>query len=267
MIATGTFGDHLKREREMRGVSLDEISAATRIGTRFLEALENEQWERLPGGVFNRGFVRAISRFLGLDEENMVAEYSLATNDAPSVAVWADTTARRSRIFSLILLVLAVLFVIAALGAGGWYGWRRYSAHRESLRVRPQTAASQTQAVPTNAPPVPGNPTPAPDGARPESLSSAPVPEPAKLELTISAGKNATLSIVADGKTLFEGRISAGETKRFEAREQFEVSTNHSGALLLELNGQTLAPLGPPGQPGHAALSRKDLKRPSGGPD
>src|ERR1700689_5542622 len=74
------FGEHLKREREMRGVTLDEICAATRIGTRFLRALENEDWAQLPGGVFNRGFVRAEARFLGLDEEGMVAECVLAMN-------------------------------------------------------------------------------------------------------------------------------------------------------------------------------------------
>ena len=60
----------------MRGVSLEEISAATRIAPRFLEALENEQWEQLPGGVFNRGFIRSTARYLGLNEDNLVAEYA-----------------------------------------------------------------------------------------------------------------------------------------------------------------------------------------------
>jgi len=60
------FGEHLRREREMRGVSLEEIAGATRISTRFLDALEKEAWDRLPGGVFNRGFVRTVARFLGL---------------------------------------------------------------------------------------------------------------------------------------------------------------------------------------------------------
>ena len=68
-MTKGTFGETLKREREMRGVTLDEIAAATRIATRFLKAMENEEWDKLPGGVFNRGFVRAVARFLGLDEE------------------------------------------------------------------------------------------------------------------------------------------------------------------------------------------------------
>src|SRR3990172_2678011 len=72
------FGEHLRREREMRGVSLEEIAGATRISTRFLDALEKEAWDRLPGGVFNRGFVRTVARFLGLEEENLLAEYTLA---------------------------------------------------------------------------------------------------------------------------------------------------------------------------------------------
>ena len=87
----GAFGERLKREREMRGVGLEEISAATRISTRFLAALENERWHELPGGVFNRGFIRAVARFLGLDEEAIIAEYSLVTQDAPRMAVWADS--------------------------------------------------------------------------------------------------------------------------------------------------------------------------------
>ena len=84
-MTKGTFGENLKREREMRGVSLDEISAATRIATRFLQAIENEQWDQLPGGVFNRGFVRAVAHYLGLDEESIVAEYVLAAGDRQSV--------------------------------------------------------------------------------------------------------------------------------------------------------------------------------------
>jgi cytoskeletal protein RodZ len=75
-MSSTPFGEHLRRERELRGVSLEEIAAATRISTRFLEALENEQWDRLPGGAFNRGFIRSIARFLGIDEDGLVSEYA-----------------------------------------------------------------------------------------------------------------------------------------------------------------------------------------------
>src|ERR1700724_4667828 len=77
-MAKGSFGELLKREREMREVSLNDVTVATRIAPRFLEAMENEDWEKLPGGVFNRGFVRSVARYLGLDEEGLLAEYDMA---------------------------------------------------------------------------------------------------------------------------------------------------------------------------------------------
>ena len=83
-MAKGTFGERLKRERELREVPLNEIASATRIAPKFLEALENEQWEKLPGGVFGRGFVRTIARYLGLSEENLLSEYDMARGEVSS---------------------------------------------------------------------------------------------------------------------------------------------------------------------------------------
>src|ERR1700688_612145 len=133
-VATGTFGDHLKREREMRGVSLDEISAATRIATRFLTAIENEQWDQLPGGVFNRGFVRAVARYLGLDEENIVAEYTLAVGDRPSVPVWTGSPPAVTPDHPWLAWIIATLLICALL-AGGWYGTQRFLAWRAAKRA------------------------------------------------------------------------------------------------------------------------------------
>jgi cytoskeletal protein RodZ len=94
-MANSAFGEHLRREREVRGISVDEVSAATRISVRFLEAIEAGRWDQLPGGVFNRGFIRAVARFLGLDEENLIAEYCLETKNAPSISL-VDKTPRTS---------------------------------------------------------------------------------------------------------------------------------------------------------------------------
>lgn len=130
-MSKGTFGDCLKREREMREVSLKEICSATRIATRFLAAMENEEWEKLPGGVFNRGFVRAVARYLGLDEETMLAEYDLAhSHHGTSVPLQAPLSIPRS--FPKWLPVALVL-LLAGLIAAGFYAWRAFVSHRSAM--------------------------------------------------------------------------------------------------------------------------------------
>jgi cytoskeletal protein RodZ len=131
-MAKGNFGERLKREREMREVTLNEVTVATRIGPRFLDALENEQWEKLPGGVFNRGFVRSVARYLGLDEESLLAEYDLARSqqeEAPA-HVRHENRIPSTPKWVVLLFVLGVLLIGTGLVAAGIYGWHRYVAHR-----------------------------------------------------------------------------------------------------------------------------------------
>ncbi len=108
----------------MRGVSLEEISVATRIAPRFLEALENEQWEQLPGGVFNRGFIRSVARYLGLDEDNLVAEYALQTKGRPEPGVVAEPPDEPDRLWARVsvLVVLAILIIAAGWAAIHYLG-------------------------------------------------------------------------------------------------------------------------------------------------
>ncbi len=249
MTAT-PFGEHLKREREMRGVSLEEISAATRISTRFLEALENERWEQLPGGIFNRGFIRAEAHFLGLDEESLVAEYALATDDKPSVAIWAAGPApTRTWLIVLLAAILAVILV-----GGGWLAYRYYGPRLKTWR----THADKLPALPAPAPPVAAGSTAATTVTAPsDSLATSNAP----LDLKVDAGKPSQVKVVADGKVAFDGKLAPGESRRFQARVNFEISSSEASALLLELNGQIQPPLGPPGQSGSVTLSREDLKK------
>jgi cytoskeleton protein RodZ len=136
------FGEHLRREREMRGISLDEICSATRIGTRFLIALENEQWDQLPGGVFNRGFVRNVAHHLGLDEESLLAEYMLATGDraTASAAVVRQSAMPEPR--GQWLTWVLILIVLGGLVFGGVYGWRKFAAHRRNAHPAAAPAAN-----------------------------------------------------------------------------------------------------------------------------
>src|SRR5437588_5790016 len=76
---TGAFGERMRREREMRGIKLEEIAESTKIGKRNLQALEEEHFDQLPGGIFNKGFVRAYAKYLGLDEEQAVNDFLAAS--------------------------------------------------------------------------------------------------------------------------------------------------------------------------------------------
>lgn len=133
-MSKDSFGETLKREREMRGVTLDEISLATRIATRFLKAIEEERWDDLPGGVFNRGFVRAMARYIGLDEENTVAEYVLAIGDratAPVVIPSPPVVTPERPWLAWILVAVVVASIVVAC----WIGVRRFMMWRASRQT------------------------------------------------------------------------------------------------------------------------------------
>ncbi|MGC1483025.1 MAG: RodZ domain-containing protein [Candidatus Acidiferrum sp.] len=257
-MARGNFGERLKREREMREVSLKEVTTATRIGSRFLDALENEEWEKLPGGIFNRGFVRAIARYLGLDEENLLAEYDLAhggqslpvpqpyENKIPRPPVWVP-----------IIAVLALLAVLGGLIAGGIYGWRRFSAHRaakpsSTSLLPPQMRVGVAPATPSG-------------GVDPAMIAIAPASMSLPLDLAVSTSAATRMRIIADGALLLDAELPAGETRHFSAKEQFEVTAADSSVVLLELNGRAMPPVGTPGASGTIVLSQKDLRQASGG--
>lgn len=271
-MSKGTFGDCLKREREMREVSLEEICAATRIGTRFLDAMENEEWEKLPGGVFNRGFVRAVARYLGLDEETMLAEYDLAhLHHGSPVVVQSPQSIPRS--FPKWLPVALVL-LLAGLIFAGWYARRlivsrHATASDSTLASRPHTISRVTLAPPVISPEIGETlaSRPAPANSSSGNLASRSTASEAWLQLFIAAEKNTQLQVVGDGKTLFDTTIKAGENRHFQARDEFYVSAGDSDGVLLELNGQTIAPLGTPGSPGKILLTRKDLKKAKSGSD
>ena len=91
-----TFGAQLKQERERQGVTLEEISLSTKIGTRMLRALEEEHFDQLPGGIFNKGFIRAYARCLGMDEDQAVADYLAATGATPLAKKFEIAFARHS---------------------------------------------------------------------------------------------------------------------------------------------------------------------------
>jgi cytoskeleton protein RodZ len=71
----GEFGDKFRKAREAKDISLDDVSNVTKISSRMLQAIEQEKFDLLPGGVFNKGFIRAYAKHLGLNDEEAVTDY------------------------------------------------------------------------------------------------------------------------------------------------------------------------------------------------
>lgn len=287
-----TFGESLKREREMRGVTLEEVSAATRIATRFLKAIEDEKWDQLPGGVFNRGFVRAVARYLGLDEENIVAEYTLAVGDRQTVPVWTGRPPAVTPDQPWLAWIIAAIIVIA-LGVGGWFGARQIIQRRAQKKnssslldaasssagssvasaLTPRSVLADPSIPPSAVTPVsnvvpvsaaatarggdPPNPAPA---AAPAATSSAD-----HFELKVVTSKRTKVVVVADQDVVFDGTMKANQNHFFDATDHFQVSAKDAGVVHIELNGKTLDPIGPAGQEGKITLTREGSKIAAGG--
>jgi cytoskeletal protein RodZ len=263
-MSSTAFGEHLKREREMRGVSLEEIAAATRINTRFLEAIENERWDQLPGGVFNRGFIRSVARYLGMDEDALVAEYDLDAKDNGNAAANARPvsslpTQEMPRNWRPAVVAIVILALLIAAGIFAYVRYRRkifmgfhHGAAALVAQIHHMEAGRHT-VTPTADSRTANSP------LDPSPVSAARDTADHPLTLKLEAGKPASVKVLADGSVVFDGPVRANDVKQFQARNQFQVSSSESSALLLELNGQTVPPIGTPGQPGSVTLTRSDL--------
>ena len=244
-MARGNFGERLKREREMREVSMDELTKATRISARFIEALENEDWARLPGGVFGHGFVRTIARYLGLSEESLLGEYDLARSEkSPAPAPKPEQRIPLPPMWLSGLAVFLLLIMFVALFYAGRSAWRHYAAYRATKKSADTSLAMHPQSQTGSTSP----------GSAEQSSSAAP------LDLSVSTSAATRVRILADNKLLLDAELPAGENRHFSANQQFEVSAGDSSAVLLELNGKAMPPLGAPGASGTMVLSPKDLR-------
>jgi cytoskeleton protein RodZ len=154
-----SFGEKLKQEREKRKISLEQISSSTKIGTRMLQALEEDKFNQLPGGIFNKGFVRAYSRCIGLDEDQTVAEYLQASGDAPppKTEIGGHEDGERENEQNIRRLeaisdaparplpwgLLAALLLVLALALSFW-SHRERERTRQSVRPAPTTATARS---------------------------------------------------------------------------------------------------------------------------
>ena len=133
MEMAASLGEQLRLAREARGMGLREICDQTRISVHYLEAIEANDYKRLPGGVFNRSFIKAYAKCVGYDEREAIEGYTRylrehgenadEVNTTPMHSkVYTDTPATRSPVLTVVLaiLILAIL-TAAALAALHWF--------------------------------------------------------------------------------------------------------------------------------------------------
>jgi cytoskeleton protein RodZ len=281
----GSFGEHLRRERELRGISLDQIVATTKIGTRLLRALEEEQFDLLPGGIFNKSYVRAYAKCVGIDEDEAVAEYMEAANEEPAdtrviaqqhASIHSDRP--RDRTGFPIMPVLILLVVMA--GAVG--GWKAYQEHQRERQ--PQLAVTASDAATPAAHPAAsgeGNPAssngnahatstsatspnpssstqPLASAAKPPASSTASaVPGPARVvstaagasfELIVRPKGPAWVSIKSDGEIAVRGIIRPPDVKTIRATGQIVFYTGNAGSVDVSYNGKNVPLTGGPNE-------------------
>jgi cytoskeleton protein RodZ len=285
-----TFGDRLRREREMRGVSLDEIAERTKIGTRLLKALEDEQFELLPGGIFNKGFVRAYANYLGMDEEQAVAEYLQAAGQAePDVQLIAQQSDRgeswvresaSSAPRGFPFLPVLLLLVVVVGGFGGWKLYQQHMAELEASRTERQASAATQPATPQPAnaapdtvrhdvaqssKPEPPSPTPA---ATPASPSEQTLPAAEKNSSAAAAGFDvvvrtkgrAWVSLKADGKYLVRGILDADQVRTLHANQEIVVWTGNAGMTEVAFQGKAVPTEGGPNEAWVLVFTPEGLK-------
>ena len=147
------FGQSLREERERRGVTLETISAATKVSVRHLTALEMDADGDLPGGVFNRGFVQSYCRYLGLDEAAWLERYSSQhSHRDPDWSEFAEAV-KRNRVPAEPLVrhrwwgVLAMFLALVALAWAAWH----YVIGPRRVRTLPQPGAHTAGLTATSA--------------------------------------------------------------------------------------------------------------------
>ncbi len=283
----GSFGENLRREREMRGITLEEISAATKISVRFLSSIENEDFSRLPGGIFNRGFVRAYARYLGLDEDPILEEYQLAARTRTEVDLSQFSPPRthsyQERRPRRTLWAVLIAIGLLAIGISLWHYTHRtvevpslpenalpaknsqagqpQSARATSTSSASSPAGSGVQQAKTVAP---GGVLAATSTTPPAAPKLPPVPDTdGKLVLQIATTESSWVAIDADGKSMMQGVMAPNMVKTFEADTNFDVLTGNAQGVTLTLNGQTMKPLGREGEVKQVHLTWNSLQKPN----
>jgi cytoskeletal protein RodZ len=236
-----SLGARLRQAREARGVSLRELSDQTRIARRYLEAIEADDYKELPGGIFNRSFIKAYARGVGFNEAEAVGAYmevARAQGETPdelptsrqSSRIYMDGDTARSP-FVTALLSLVILSIISLGIYAGLHYYQRRNNPDTAAAPAGQTGATAPAANPgTNDQTLPAQtPAASPDPAAAASAANG-------LNVQIKAkGEEVWLRTRVDEATNSDGILAADQVRDYRASERLSVQFSKSKATAIEI--------------------------------
>ncbi|SHE42475.1 helix-turn-helix domain-containing protein [Desulforamulus putei] len=237
------IGEVLRNARIKKGYSFEYLEEATKIRAKYLEALENENFDVLPGQVYARAFLRTYAKFLDLDSEQIMNELSQMNNEAPSPKIETEhhdpgpsaTGSKKWRYAAAGLAIIALLAFNALYHIGD---------KPEDNKPELPNTVQQPPANNANNNAAPNNP---PNNTPPEATQPPRQVEGVRVVLKVTDSQS-WMQIVADGKTVFSGMVNPGETKDFQADEKIYLHVGNAGAVEVNVNGKDLGRLGEPGK-------------------
>lgn len=229
-----TLGEKLRQAREERGISISEVADQTRISPLYIESIENDNYKPLPGGIFNKGFVKSYAKYIGLDEHEALRDYgqiAAATEleqPEPQRSYRPEVLTDDRPGTSLLQRILFASVILALMTAGILF-LVRYT----QTPGTPQTASN----IQSNA--TPGNTAPAAETAQ-QPTANEPALETSKIEFR-AAGQPVWLRAVVDGKSA-ETLVDADKSVIFEPKENLRLSYSRSRAQFaaMSINGKSI---------------------------
>jgi cytoskeleton protein RodZ len=242
-----SFGDWLRRQREMREISLRDIADRTKISLRYLEAMEDNRFDLLPAPIFAKGFLREYARYVGLSPDEVVNHYlAVQQQQSPEEegAKKDQTLANRPHRVKPVrnwtyglFLVLAVLALVALVALLAWYAARRRENPAADVTPPPIAALPEPVAV--------------------QAAAAAPDKPSAPLEVTLDFTADCWVEVKVDGKPFVAEQRVQGESLPVEAQQSVDLLLGDAGAAEIQVNGQPY-PLN--GKPGEVRELRIDLE-------
>ncbi len=234
-----SYGRYLQAARLAKGISLEQVAAQTRVGIRILEAIEHEDFRRLPPETFLKGFLRAFAKAVGADGGEALRRYEAhCVMLRKTESIGAAPRRRRTGATGRFLAVLVLLASLITVQLAAWHALTRPPSD-------PPPTAIFTASSPMEAASAAGSP--------PEPLPGAPAPGPAEaasgLKLTVTALENTWVKVVTDQGTPGEHTLKAGQQLKLEARRHFNLLIGNAGAVKLTLNNQPVTVPGKKGEP------------------